>query len=792
MQPTARRAPSLLTRACCAAVIAAAMAVPAFAADAGGDKNLPVPDQIRDLLAEGVRQYRIGRYGESATTFRKAVELGPENKLAYDFYLAAGEPLLMAMEAKAELDDVLKDIRRRANIYRTELRHDARYIELMISKLTAGEEERVAAQYELVSIGPFAVPYLAAKIGDNRQDATRVAARIVLTRMGYRAVLPLCAALDSADQALVRTTASVLADIGDPRALPQLKRIATGDYEATTKQVAENAIAEIAKRSASDASAEPAALFLSEALRYFRGGDQVRDEVVANEALVWRWVKEADGGPVKQLTSVVVPRYAWNELVAEELIHTGLRYYPNYGAFHPLLAADLAAEVVEADARLKASKEATLPPSGPDEATDAIAERVQALAAGYDRVRMFGPERLYRAVDIAVRNERYDVSAAIMRLLQDRSLAQAVKYLPGSGFPLEKAGTPLVAALDHQDKLTTYEAAITLAWLDPNLAYTNRDKVVGKLAQAVGESGLRVVLVVDPDFRARNQARALLQARGYVVTTAADGHAALQRLRQTPVIDAIVIAADLVPTLKGEHGEDINVPEQTAPTLVDFLKQGSTEKLPIFISLPEHPELAAKSKALFAEKKVGFAEKPFKGEVLAGAIDLALKDAQAPNANRDLAEDIALRAAIALQKPDPERTALDLSQAAEALVQTLDNRRDELRIEACKALASIALHANGAAAKALGAKVVSLYNVQNAELKPATRAAFILAIGALAPTDPAAVEIFKAALKHEDATVAAAAHAAVGHAEASPDELITDYQVRQRLDVRAQGAAKAP
>jgi CheY-like chemotaxis protein len=792
MHQAARR-PALL-RLCCASLLALAAALPA-ADDAGmaADTNIPQTDQVRDLLAEGVRQYRVGRYGDAAATFRSAVALAPEHRLAYEFYLACGEPLVMAMEAKAEMEDVLKDIRRRANIYRTELRRDVRYIDLMIAKLTGGEDERVAAQYELIGIGPLAVPHLVARLGDNRQDTLRAACRITLTRMGYRAVLPLHAALDATDQRLVATTAAILADIGDPRSVAPLKRIAETAAEEATREVAANAITAIAARSGADPSPAAADLAAAEALRYYRGGDEVRKELIANESLVWRWDAGAGDGATAQLTAVVVPRYAWNELVAEELLHIGMRTWPAHAGFGSLLAATLAAQVTEADARASAAKESVLPITGPDEGADAIAARITALGEQLDRVRMAGPERLYRATDIAIRSETYATAVTLMQLLEDRALAQAARHLPTTGFPAEMAGTVLVAALEHPEKRVRYQAATTLATLDPNIAYTNRDLVVPTLAQAVGESGVRVVLVVDPDFRYRNQARAQLQSRGYLCTTAGDGHAALQRLKQTPVVDAIILSGELQPTLTGAHGETIDVPEQTAPTLVAWLRANGHDTTPLFISLPENPELAVQVKAAFADTTVGFLAKPFAADVMAGSLQLALETAQAPNRNRDLAEAIALRAARALAVPDAERTALDLPAAAEALVLTLENRADPLRIAAAAALARLAAHANADVARALAARIVGTYRAQDAELPAPVRAALLGAIGTLGSGDADAVGILQAALVHTDPDVRAAAHAAVGHAAAQPADVQADFQRRQRLDVRAPGnGAAAP
>jgi len=386
-----------------------------------------------------------------------------------------------------------------------------------------------------------------------------------------------------------------------------------------------------------------------------------------------------------------------------------------------------------------------------------------------------------------------------MRLLQDHSLARPDQNLPEGGLVAEKAGTVLVAALEHSDKMIRYQAAITLAHLDPALKFTNADKVTAILADAVGEWGNRVVLVVDQDYRQRNVAREQLQSKGFRVFAVQDGFEAMQRLEESPIKDAIIIAGDLIPTVRDEKGGIINVDEQKADTLVGKLaKDWRAEKTPVFISLPDKPELAAKIQKAFEGKDnvKGFLQKPFNSVDMTGQIEAALKDAQLPNANREDAEDVSLRAAIALQKPDPARTQYDLSKAADALVKTLDARADALRIETCKALGLAAKSANGEAIKGLVGKVTDVYGTQDATLKPDVRAAFLYAIGQLNPNTDAAVAILLKALQFEDSDkdaqlrVRTAAAEAVSHATTITNDLLYKYQLQQRLDVRAQGAGK--
>ena len=345
--------------------------------------------------------------------------------------------------------------------------------------------------------------------------------------------------------------------------------------------------------------------------------------------------------------------------------------------------------------------------------------------------------------------------------------------------------------------MVRYQAAITLAHLDPSLKFFNADKVTSILADAVGEWGNRVVLVIDQDYRQRNVAREQLQSKGFRVFAVPDGFEAMQRLEESPIKDAIIIAGDLIPTVRDEKGGIVSVDEQRADTLAGKLaKDWRSEKTPVFISLPDNPELAAKIQKAFEgmDNVKGFIQKPFNSVEVAGLIEAALKDAQLPNANREDAEDISLRAAIALQKPDPTRSQFDLGKAAPALAGTLDARADGLRIEAAKALGLAATGATGEAVKGMINKVTDVYGTQNAQLTPAVRAALLYAIGQLNPNTDAAIEILMKALQFEDADAAAqlavrtAAAEAIGHATAITPELLFKYQLQQRLDVRAPGA----
>jgi CheY-like chemotaxis protein len=317
--------------------------------------------------------------------------------------------------------------------------------------------------------------------------------------------------------------------------------------------------------------------------------------------------------------------------------------------------------------------------------------------------------------------------------------------------------------------------------------------VVGVLASAVGEWGARVVLVVEGDWRYRNAARERLQSKGYMTCTAGDGFDALQRLEEAPIKDAIIIAGDLTPWLKDDKGRLIDLPQQAGVSFaLSLLGDPRVGKTPVFVALPEDPIKAAEVQKALDGKVAGFVKKPYAAVDLDSQIQAALDKVEVPNINRQATEEVALRACVALQQPDPARTQFDLGLAAESLAKTLDARSDAVRIEALKALGNAAQGRSGDRVRALVGRLTDVYAAQDGEMKPALRAAFLRAIGLLDPSTAPAQQIIAKALAHEDAQVRAAAADALGHAPRIAPELLARLQAAQRLDVRSISKPAAP
>jgi HEAT repeat protein len=763
-----------------ASVVAVAVltaGIPLHAAES--DARFAKDDQIREILSEAVQQYRSGRFDEAALQFQAAIDLDPDNQQIFDFYLRVGPQGLMQMQQHEELVDIIDRVLGRARIYQEGLRLDPSYHEQLVQKLRGTEEERLVATHELIAIGPRAIPTLMHYLGDTRQDEMRVWVRIVLTRMGHRAVRPLIAALAAPEARVVQTVAALLADVGDARALPELLRLADTHADETVCRVAANAVAAITRVMGIGRIDDTPVLFFSEALRYFREGGDVRDEMISSEALLWEW--DAANTTVR---AVQAPQYAWNELVAEEMLYRAAELYPAQNGYMSLLTAVQAAQLVEAKQRLLLAREQTMPVDGPDQQPAAIQERIAGLEQANDRVLMAGARNLCLATKQAIVAERYDVAVGLMELLQDPYLTRAKDMLPlpQEGLSDAKPGSVLVAALDHGQKHIRYQAAITLARLDPGFGFAGAEKVMPLLAEAVGEWGMQVVLLLEPDYRYRNAAVRELEDRGYLVVVARDGFEALARLAESPIKDALIVAGDLNPVALTDV-DKVDIAEKSAPTLVAKIKsQQRWTDLPVFISLPEDAKLAADVETAFTGQVAGFMNKPYDGAAMNDVITQVTGEGATSEYNRDRREAISLAAVQALASIQPGTTTYNIAnqQMLDALADTLVQRADNIRIGALRALGQFG-------AVQYAHRIAEIYLDQEQDLSVPLRIAFIDSLGLLGVESELTTRIMGQALDHEDLGVRRAAASAIGRASGLTPEARLGFLQQMRVDTRTIG-----
>lgn len=101
--------------------------------------------------------------------------------------------------------------------------------------------------------------------------------------------------------------------------------------------------------------------------------------------------------------------------------------------------------------------------------------------------------------------------------------------------------TPLVRALEHSDKRVRYAAALALARIAPKQPFVGSEQVVSHLAQAVGEAGIRVVLVVTDDPDLSNRLASQVRDAQYIAVQSESVVDCLGRIKRSPGKDLILL-----------------------------------------------------------------------------------------------------------------------------------------------------------------------------------------------------------------------------------------------------------
>lgn len=285
--------------------------------------------------------------------------------------------------------------------------------------------------------------------------------------------------------------------------------------------------------------------------------------------------------------------------------------------------------------------------------------------------------------------------------------------------------------LHSESKRLRYKAALALAGGSPSA------EVVRTLGDALAESAVRQVLVIDNDSNDLNRVVGMLKGRETTAVGAPTGAQGLVRAKATPVKDAIIVRS--------------TVTDVSADKLVTILARDvRTKDVPVIVVADAVD--VDRMQALLGDRVVGVVPAPINMPVLKPALDAAFERA-ALNDQRMEAEQFSRRAAEALARLD----AGALSVIPGALVGAI-GREDAVQIPALRAVAKVGMGEAQAPALAL---------LDDASASSAARVAAALALeGVLANHDaqPETLASLRAALGGEDAALRAAAARALGAA----------------------------
>jgi HEAT repeat protein len=743
--------------------------------ETGGGSGEPFTvdeEQVRTLFREGVRQFEAGRTKEAYVAFERALALKPSSDLLRFLRDETGNRVLIEMFGNKDLKDTaVRIVELSRGAYRTVPRTEEQ-IRALVDGLGSEEFDRTWKSINaLVSVGQRAVPFLLEHLRDDSHPNLSAHCIITLTKMAGEAVLPVAEAMESTVPRLRQNAAIVLGNIRDHRALGALKRAwEDPDELPEVKTFVAESLRKITGR---DPENLPTAkeYFYTLADRYYTSHPSVLPDLFG-EFLVWRWdAKEDRLAPPRE-----VPGFAYNEEIAEEACYDAIALDDRYDAAWVLLALNYFQETVEGDAAIELAQKkrdaGEMPP--------AVADRLREGLAGIGKAGLVGSvagrRNLYRALKRCLDDNNVPVAVAVLETLarvgdpedlplpplspSDERILSAEALAEYERERATKIAYPIVEALIHKDKRIRYQAAVTLVALQPDRRFLGIERVATNLADAVGESGIRVVLVADGDNAWRNSLRAALRRMNCMTVDVSTPAEALLRAKEFPPKDLIIMDGQMAGTVLFTANLTDN--RQVSETVFDSLKEDlRTRAVPILIS--GGPDRIENFKDVFGPRCAGFVAKPLDKMALKAEIEKAFDTDQARRDAKSLADRLAQKAAEALASIKPATTYFTYRDAVSALIGTLKDRPDAVRVPAIRALG------NFGDTRALEPLARTL---QDAENSTEVRAACGRAMGEIfrdshaAPPDEV-FPVLLAALRDPEFSVQEAAAAALANARLS-------------------------
>lgn len=357
--------------------------------------------------------------------------------------------------------------------------------------------------------------------------------------------------------------------------------------------------------------------------------------------------------------------------------------------------------------------------------------------------------------------------------------AGAKKDAPADGGAANSGGgSALCAALVFGDRRVRFAAAMALARLNPATAFSNSDKVMENLAEAVAQSGQRVILVVERDLNTRNDMIGRLRSLGYMVYGVPSGLDAEARLRSFPAHDLVIVSSELNKNGAGDEPLEFQ--------FVRKLKEDyRTKPIKVMVLTPAARETEMAKLVDAEESVVGVITPGVDKIVLRDKITEIFSSDEAKRDEKARADKVAENAALAIASLQDKQTLFKLERANKSLINNCTGRPNEVRIAAMKGLGAVGPKARTAALNTL---VAVFKNKENAT---EVRVAAANAIGEVLRNQAVqgdAFQTLKASLTEDSTAIWKAAGYALGKAKLTNKQRLEVY-VEQRLSEGGSGLA---
>ncbi|MCO5169662.1 MAG: HEAT repeat domain-containing protein [Planctomycetes bacterium] len=744
------------------------------------------PDQE---FRNGVKAFEEGRFEEAEAHFRNVLKSQPSHEQALRYRDEAGYHFWVRVLAKGgRLATVAQRVLKAAEEAAVRERQDQGKLRQDMAGLWSDDfmtevetTERLVALY-----GHYVVPELVSVLSDRREEDRRVRALSLLKRLGDEATLAVIELLESEDVTLQQNAAVALGHMGDIRAVPPLRRLAERASDPHVKEAANRSVSQLGNIEGSTADA-----YARIAEEFYRENPIFMTHRY-REYVVWQWQQD-------RLGRRDVPRFRWNEEVAEEYCYDGLSVSPDHQALWTLLLNVYAQEWTEIEETLRVARQVK---DAGGEFDDDEVSRLEQMQEQLAKVKMLvasrGAEGVLSALGKALADQRAPVAVFLIERLQELNIDPAllsgggsVSFLPAaerSGAPARPAPAPaparpaaqpsqpsqppppppparepsgpkptpvrdpddappldddeptprrqprrvsglpggserygyrgplfgidgralgasgstgehltggqaLAAALTYGDKRVRYAAAIALAHLDPAVDFPNSGQVITNLIDCLGESGQRVVLVVEKDRNHRNRIVGLLRELGYMAFGVESGRDGLIRSKTFPSQDLVIVSSELNTEGDPARGEDPLEFE-----FIDELKRDFRTRHTKVMVLAPDARHQVMQQLVDEGRAVDVIDPDIDRATLADKLNRAFGSDADQRDEKARSNQICARAALAIARLKPGHTRIDIAQAARPLAENVKRdagRPDDVRVACLEGLAAVGAAGRG-------------------------------------------------------------------------------------------------
>ncbi len=409
------------------------------------------------------------------------------------------------------------------------------------------------------------------------------------------------------------------------------------------------------------------------------------------DALVWSWNDEK-----QRAESRAVPEFMFNEELAVQACLDGLEVNVDYRPLWPLVVNAYFSMFNESDLMLTRGEKYV----NYNVLSQKSLERMQKDLRTRDQMGLPGQlvntEVLYAALSQSIDDQKPLIAVSNLTVLEEFLDPSRLPASDLTGWKQKEAlAYPMLKALGYGDRRVRYRAASMLVNSDPQEKFLHWNRVIPVLSESVSTGGIRQVTYASRNQEQVNRFRHIMRDPNLRanVQVARNAKELIRYSKAAPVSDLIVVDGDLLGTVMYSFdvpGRDASYQQRVIDSLKDDIR---TRAIPL-VAVADSATQKAELEKTFGDRIDVVIEGPVnvermlelfrdqKEKLVKGNIELEIKA---------LAERLALRSARALKSINPEDTIFtNYRGAVSALMGTLKDRPDDLRVTAADALGRFA------------------------------------------------------------------------------------------------------